>query len=158
MTIINTRSVWTNPYHFLAFGFGSGLSKWFPGTCGTLVAIPFYLLMQHLPWPLYLAILVVAFGAGVWFCNEAEKMIGIPDYSGIVWDEMVGFWCTMFWVPTGWAWILAGFILFRLFDILKPWPISWFNNHVHGGFGIMLDDVIAALVACVLLQVGRVMF
>lgn len=148
-----TREVFTSPVSFLAFGFGVGLIPFIPGTCGTLIAIPFYLLLQFLPWQLYLAFVLGAFIFGIWLCDVSEKIIGIKDYSGIVWDEIVGYWLTMFLAPPRWEWILLGFVLFRLFDILKPWPINWLNQKVVGGFGIMLDDLMAALFSFILLQV-----
>lgn len=146
------RGVWARPVEFLAFGFGAGLLPLVPGTFGTLMAIPFYLLFKGLSWQIYLAVVVITFVIGVWICDVTEKRIGIADYRGIVWDEMVGYWCAMFLAPNGWQWILLGFVLFRLFDIVKPWPINWVNNHVHGGFGIMIDDVLAALPTFGILQ------
>lgn len=142
----------SNPLHLLALGFGSGLSPIMPGTMGTLAAIPLYLLIQGLAAPWYIAILVVGFIAGIWFCNAATHAIGQPDHGAIVWDEIIGFGITMFMAPAGWVWILVGFVLFRFFDILKPWPIRWFDRRVHGGFGIMLDDVVAGLFALACLQ------
>ncbi|WP_116473782.1 phosphatidylglycerophosphatase A family protein [Zobellella maritima] len=147
----------SNPVHLLALGFGSGLSPVMPGTMGTLAAIPLYWLIQGLPLGWYLALLVVGFIAGIWICNVATRAIGRHDHGAIVWDEIIGFGITMTAAPTGWWWILAGFVLFRLFDIIKPWPIRWFDRRIHGGFGIMLDDVIAGLFAWVCLQ-GLVLF
>ncbi|WP_319782001.1 phosphatidylglycerophosphatase A [Oceanisphaera sp. IT1-181] len=142
----------SNPLHFLALGFGSGLSPIMPGTMGTIAAIPLYLLIQGLAAPWYIAILVVGFIAGIWICNAATEAIGQPDHGAIVWDEVIGFGITMFAAPAGAVWILIGFVLFRFFDILKPWPIRWFDRRIHGGFGIMLDDVIAGLFALGCLQ------
>lgn len=150
-----SRHVWTNPIYFVAFGFGAGLSPLLPGTMGTLIAIPFYLLMRQLSWQLYLIIVVVSFVVGVWFCDQTEKMVQQSDYSGIVWDEIVGYWATMFLAPSGWQWIFLGFVLFRLFDIIKPWPISWVNDHVHRGFGIMFDDLLAGLLALAVIQLAK---
>jgi phosphatidylglycerophosphatase A len=116
------------------------------------MAIPGYLILQHLSTPLYLAVLAIAFVAGIWICDVTEKAIGIPDYPGIVWDEIVGYWVTMFLVPPGWQWLFLGFILFRFFDILKPWPISWLNKNVHGGFGVMVDDLLAAVISFLVLH------
>lgn len=145
-------SVWRNPVHFVAFGFGSGAAPFAPGTFGTLAAIPFYLLLQYLPLGSYLLVLVVAFVVGCWLCEITSRDIGVHDHGGIVWDEFVGFWITMIAAPPGWLWIVIGFALFRLFDILKPWPIRWVDKQVHGGFGIMLDDVLAGLFALAALQ------
>jgi phosphatidylglycerophosphatase A len=142
----------SNPLHLLALGFGSGLSPVMPGTMGTLAAIPLYLLIQGLSAPWYLLILVLGFVAGIWICNAATSAIGRHDHGAIVWDEIIGFGITMFAAPTGAWWILAGFVLFRFFDIVKPWPIRWFDRRIHGGFGIMFDDVIAGLFALACLQ------
>ncbi|WP_375055706.1 phosphatidylglycerophosphatase A [Zobellella sp. DQSA1] len=142
----------SNPLHLLALGFGSGLSPVMPGTMGTLAAIPLYLLIQGLPQWAYVGLLVLGFVAGIKICEAATQAIGRHDHGAIVWDEIIGFGITMIAAPAGWGWILAGFVLFRFFDIIKPWPIRWFDRKVHGGFGIMLDDVIAGLFALVCLQ------
>ncbi|MDN3648397.1 phosphatidylglycerophosphatase A [Reinekea marina] len=144
---------WNNHWvHFLAFGLGSGAAPKAPGTFGTLAAIPFFLLLAQLPLWAYIAVLVISFVFGIYLCDQASKDMGVHDHGGIVWDEFVGFWIAMTALPFHWAWILAGFVLFRLFDILKPWPISWLDKRVHGGFGIMIDDVIAGLFALLVLQ------
>ena len=146
------KELLANPNHFFAFGFGSGLAKKAPGTCGTLAAIPFFLLLQYLSWPLYLSWLLVTFALGVVWCDRSSKALGVHDHGGIVWDEFVGYWITMFMAPAGWQWILLGFVLFRFFDVLKPWPINWLDKKVHGGFGIMIDDVLAGIYALIVLQ------
>ena len=138
-----------NPLHLLALGFGSGLAPKAPGTFGTLVAIPFYLLFAGLDLPFYLAILVVAFVIGVFLCDYTSKALGVHDHSGIVWDEFVGFWITMTAVPLAWQWILLGFVLFRIFDIFKPWPVKLADQKMQGGFGIMIDDVLAGIYALI---------
>ena len=112
-----------NPLHLLSLGFGSGLSPFAPGTCGTLAAIPLYLLLAQLPFWYYLAAVAVAFAIGVYLCGYTSNALGEHDHGGIVWDEFVGFWITMIAVPVTWQWVLAGFVLFRLFDIAKPWPV-----------------------------------
>lgn len=142
-----------NPDYWFAFGFGSGLAPMAPGTFGTLAAIPIYWLIQDLSWPIYLSWLLVTFALGVFWCDRAAKSLGVHDHGGIVWDEFVGYWITMFMAPQGVLWILIGFVLFRVFDILKPWPIRWLDRHVHGGFGIMIDDVIAGIFACIIVQI-----
>ncbi len=140
-----------NPVHLLAFGFGSGLAPKAPGTFGTLVGIPVFLLLQPLP-PIYYGILVaMAFLLGIGLCERTSRDLGVHDHGGIVWDEIVGYLVTMLWAPPGWVWMVIGFVLFRFFDILKPWPIRWFDRKVSGGFGIMLDDLIAGLFAAALL-------
>jgi phosphatidylglycerophosphatase A len=133
------------PVHLLAFGFGSGLLPKAPGTFGTLAAIPIYLLLQPLSLLLYGVVLLLASIAGVWICQRTSDDLGVHDHGGIVWDEIVGYLVGMAFAPTGWAWILIGFLFFRLFDILKPWPIRWVDHYVEGGLGIMLDDVLAGL-------------
>ena len=146
------KQLFKNPNHLFAFGFGSGLAKKAPGTFGTLAAIPFFLLLQNLSWPVYLSWLLVTFALGVFWCDRSSKAMGVHDHGGIVWDEFVGFWITMFMAPAGWVWILLGFVLFRFFDILKPWPINWLDKKVHGGFGIMIDDALAGIYALLVLQ------
>lgn len=142
----------TNPIHFLAFGAGSGLSPWAPGTLGTVVAIPLYLLLSGMALFPYLVITLLLFMAGIWLCGESSRMLGVHDHSGIVWDEIVGYLVTMIAVPPKAAWIILGFFLFRLFDIWKPWPIRLLDEHVQGGFGIMVDDLVAGLFAAAVLH------
>ena len=138
-----------NPVHFLSLGFGSGLSPFAPGTFGTLAAVPLYLLIQPLSLPIYIVITVLALVLGFYLCGETAKALGVHDHGGIVWDEIVGFFITMIAVPLDWKWVLAGFILFRFFDIVKPWPIKWIDAKVSGGVGIMLDDVLAGIFALI---------
>lgn len=148
------RSLWTHPVHFIACGFGSGASRYAPGTCGTLVAIPFYLFLRQLPAAAYLVTVLVAFAIGVALCHVTAKAFGLHDHPAIVWDEIVGYWLTMWLSPMHWnsVWLIAGFALFRLFDIWKPWPIGWIDKKLKGGFGIMFDDLVAALFAWLCLQ------
>ena len=152
----NGVKVWTNPWHFFAFGFGSGLLPWGPGTWGTLMAIPFYLLLRPLPHSIYLTVVLLAFIVGIVICDVTSRDLGVHDHSGIVWDEMVGYWLTMFAAPAHIWWLMMGFALFRLFDIIKPWPISWIDKRVGGGIGIMLDDILAAIFAAVCLQLMKI--
>lgn len=147
--------IWRDPLHFLACGFGSGAMPWAPGTFGTLIAIPIYLLLCGINIWFYLAILCVGIVVGIWLCERTEKAIKVPDHSGIVWDEILGYLLTMLGLPHGIWWILSGFLLFRLFDIWKPWPISYVNQHVHGGLGIVLDDLFAAIPALIVLQAAN---
>ena len=141
-----------NPWHLFAVGFGSGLSPIIPGTIGTLAAIPFYLLLAHLSLSLYVIIIIIASFIGIKICEITSDAMGTHDHGSIVWDEFVGLWITMSIVPllnlpvTDWKWLIAGFILFRFFDMLKPWPISWLDKKVHGGVGIMVDDIVAGLI------------
>lgn len=144
----------SNPVHLLAFGFGAGLSSRAPGTMGTIVAVLLYLLMaEFLSLYAYLALIIVGFAIGIYLCGRTAKDLGVHDHGGIVWDEFVGYWITMFMVPVTWYWVLSGFILFRLFDILKPFPIGWLDKKVEGGMGIMLDDVLAGVYAAICLQI-----
>jgi len=145
-------NVFRNWRHCLAFGFGSGLAKFAPGTFGTLVAVPLYLAISALPPWLYALTVVAAFALGVWICDTVSRDLGVHDHGGIVFDEFVGFWITMFLVPPSALAVLAGFVLFRLFDIWKPGPIRWCDRNVQGGFGIMVDDVAAGVVACAALH------
>ena len=143
---------WRRLVHFLAFGFGSGKAPVAPGTFGTLVGIPAYLLLQPLATYIYVAIVAGLFGVGVWLCHVTERDLGVHDHPGIVWDEIVGYLITMFMAPAGWVWMAAGFLLFRLFDIWKPFPIRQIECRIQGGFGNMLDDALAAVYAWVVLQ------
>jgi phosphatidylglycerophosphatase A len=136
-----------NPLHLLAFGFGTGLIPKAPGTFGTLVGIPVYLLIERLSLVYYVGIVALAFLIGIWLCEVTSRDLGVHDHGGIVWDEVVGYLVTMVWAPDGWIWLFLGFLLFRLFDIVKPWPIRWIDQHVKGGLGIMVDDLIAGVFA-----------
>lgn len=148
-----TRESLRSLYHWIAWGFGSGLSPVMPGTCGTLVGVGLYVWLPALPLVPYLLLILIMFVAGIWLCGQTAVDLGIHDHSSIVWDEIVGFFVTMISAPAGWGWVVAGFVLFRIFDIWKPWPINWLDRHVHGGLGIMLDDLLAGVYAAVLLQI-----
>lgn len=148
------KALLSDPRLLLAFGFGSGLAKKAPGTWGTLAALPLYLLLAELPLAYYLGALVASFALGVYLCEYASNYLQVHDHGGIVWDEFVGLWISLLFVPAGWPWLLAGFVLFRIFDIAKPWPIGWVDRRVGGGFGIMIDDVLAGIYACLLLQLA----
>lgn len=145
-------SIWTDPLLLLACGLGSGAARFAPGTFGTLVAIPLYWFMQPLSILYYALITLVLFLLGIGLCGYASRKLGVHDHPGIVWDEIVGYLITMFMAPAGLMWIIIGFALFRLFDIWKPWPIGWLDAKVSGGFGIMIDDVLAGIYAACLLQ------
>lgn len=144
--------VFGGPIRLLAFGFGAGLSPVAPGTVGTLVALPLYLLLQGLPIPVYTALTFVLAIAGFWICGTAASELGVHDHPGIVWDEIVGYLITMLAAPKGWPWVIAGFVLFRIFDVVKPWPCGWFDRNVSGGVGIMLDDIVAGIYGLLCLQ------
>jgi phosphatidylglycerophosphatase A len=149
---VSAKTILSNPVHCLAFGFGSGLAPKAPGTAGTVIAVPIYLLLMQLPPMLYGLALLLSFVVGIYLCGKTATDLGVHDHPGIVWDEFVGFWITMLWAPAGWMWIAIGFVLFRLFDIWKPWPIRFLDRNVDGGLGIMLDDVLAGCYALLLLQ------
>jgi phosphatidylglycerophosphatase A len=145
--------IWQYPDLFIAFGFGSGAMPFAPGTFGTLAAIPFYLLMQEFSLLTYAIVLVIAILIGCWVCDVADKALQLHDHPGSVYDEFVGYWLTMFAAPKGWLWIILGFALFRLFDIWKPQPIRWLDEHVKGGIGVIVDDLAAAVPAWIILQI-----
>lgn len=135
----------SNPIHFFSFGFGAGLSAYAPGTMGTLVAIPIYLVLVQFSPIIYLSFVTILFLVGCWASSRTAAALNAPDHPGIVIDEIVGFLVTMIFVPVTWYWIMLGFLLFRVFDIWKPWPISLADQHIRGGLGIMLDDLMAAI-------------
>ena len=146
------KKVWSNPWYFIAAGFGSGLMPFAPGTWGTLVALPLYWALSLYSLPVYLGVTLIAFVLGVWITDWVSRDLGEHDYGGIVWDEIVGYLLTMVLVPVSLTWMIVGFVLFRLFDILKPQPIRYIDQKVSGGLGIMLDDILAAAFAWVVLQ------
>ena len=140
-----------SPDGLLAFGFGSGLSPFAPGTMGTLIAIPFAFALKGLEAPAFWVALFLLFWLGVYVCDRVSQKLGVHDHGGIVWDEMVGYWLSIAFVPLQWHWLLAAFVLFRFFDIVKPWPIRELDKKVRGGFGIMIDDILAAVFTIVCL-------
>ncbi len=140
-------SAFKNPIHLLAIGLGSGAAARAPGTWGTLAAMLLYLPLSQLDNTAYFVVLVIATLAGFYICDKTSRDWGVHDHKAIVWDEFVGYWITMFLIPTTWYWMLIGFALFRLFDIWKPWPIRYLDRHVKGGIGIMVDDIAAGVVA-----------
>ena len=141
-----------DPVVAIALGFGSGLVPRAPGTAGTLVAVPLCMALQHLSLALYAVFTVIVVIVGIFICSYAAKKLGVHDHPAIVIDEVAGFLITMLAVPQGWQWLVAGFFLFRFFDVIKPWPISWLDKNVKGGFGIMADDVLAGLASLALLH------
>ena len=142
-----------DPVVFIAMGLGSGLAPKAPGTAGTLLTVPLVFFLQQQTLLVYSLVTLFVLLTGSWVCGYATKKLEVHDHSGIVYDEVGGFLITMFMIPAGWPWMLAGFVLFRFFDAVKPWPISWLDKNVHGGFGIMFDDVIAGIFSllCLLL-------
>lgn len=152
------RVILRNPIHFLAFGFGAGLSPKAPGTMGTLVAVPIVWALLQLPLMYYLCCIVMLCVVGIYICGESARRLAVHDHPGIVWDEIAGFAISMIALPSTWQFLAAGFVLFRLFDITKPWPIREADHRLSGGTGIMLDDMMAGLVTCVLLHMSRRFF
>jgi phosphatidylglycerophosphatase A len=150
---VNFKSLIIRPACFVAYGFGAGLAPKAPGTFGTLVALPIYWLIQNWSLTAYVALILVMFIAGIWLCQKASDWLKQDDASGIVWDEIVGYLVAMTLAPSGWQWMLVGFVLFRFFDILKPWPVSLADRKLHGGLGVMLDDVVAGLYAAIFLLI-----
>lgn len=142
----------SNPVHFLAFGMGAGCSPKAPGTMGTLIAVAIYLPLSHLPLWAYLLVTVAVSVVGIWICGWSARDLDVHDHPGIVWDEIAGYLITMIAAPAGLLWMVVGFVLFRFFDILKPWPISWLDKSIGGGLGIMLDDIAAGIAALACLQ------
>jgi len=142
----------TNPFHFLALGFGSGLAPKAPGTFGTLAALPLYWLMMDLSVAVYVLITLVVTIGGFWICDRAANDMKVHDHGAIVWDEVAGMLITMIAAPISMTSLVVGFALFRFFDIFKPWPIKLLDRHVKGGFGIMIDDVLAGVFAAICLQ------
>jgi phosphatidylglycerophosphatase A len=138
-----------HPAHFLALGFGAGLSPWAPGTFGTLVGFPLYWLLAGSP--LYWAWIALFLAVGVWACDVAGRALGVHDHGGLVWDETAAFLMVLPFAPATWWGYALAFALFRLFDIWKPFPIGWLDERVPGGLGVMLDDVLAAVYSVLLL-------
>ena len=156
--IVSRKEVLSHPVYLLAFGFGSGLTPKAPGTAGTMVAIPLHLIFIKFPIWLHGTIIILAFLLGIWICGKTSEYLGVHDHEGIVWDEFVGCWITMFLLPVNWSWITLGFIVFRILDILKPWPIKSIDKKVRGGVGIMLDDLIAGIMSAVFLHALFVLY
>ncbi len=148
----SNKAILANPIHLLAFGFGAGLSPKAPGTVGTVVAVLIYLVLPSMPTIIYAGLILLSFVIGIWICGKTAEDLGVHDHGGIVWDEFVGYWITMFMAPSGLFWVLLGFVLFRLLDIFKPWPIKWADKELAGGLGIMLDDVLAGIMAALCMQ------
>jgi phosphatidylglycerophosphatase A len=145
-----------NPIHFLALGLGSGLLKPAPGTWGTLAAMPFCWLLMQLPLLFAVSIIALAFILGIYICGKTADDMGCHDHGSIVWDEFVGLWISALLIPKeSWTWLLAAFLVFRFFDIVKPFPIGLLDKKVSGGFGIMLDDVVAGLYAVAFLWISE---
>lgn len=144
-----------DPLLLLALGLGSGLARRGPGTAGTAVGVALYLLIAPLPVAAVVAVTAVVVAVGIPLCGYAARRLGVHDDPGIVWDEIAGYLVTMLLLPFEASWVVAGFVVFRLLDIAKPWPIGWLDRRVSGGTGIMVDDILAGAVACALLHLVR---
>jgi phosphatidylglycerophosphatase A len=145
------RKVLTDPVHFLAFGFGFGLAPVAPGTFGSIPGLVIFWLTLDFGLYVQLGIAAAMAAAGIWICGESARRIGVHDHGGIVWDEIVGMYLTLLVAPFTVAGWVAAFVLFRFMDIVKPWPIRDLDHRLRGGAGIMLDDLVAALYAAILL-------
>ena len=154
ITSPNWKFILSRPAYFIAFGFGSGLSPFAPGTAGTLAAFPIYglLVLAALNPTAYFALIAALFLIGVWASHETGRALGIADYGGIVWDEIVAFLAILYFTPPTWGWFIAAFFIFRLFDVWKPFPIRYFDTHIKNGFGVMFDDALAAVYSIALIK------
>jgi len=141
-----------DPVVFIALGLGSGLSPKAPGTAGTLLTVPLVYFLQQQTLLTYSLVTLFVLLSGSWICGYAAKKLAVHDHSAIVYDEVAGFLITMYMIPADWMLMLAGFVLFRFFDAVKPWPISWCDKNIGGGFGIMFDDVVAGLISLLCLM------
>lgn len=150
------RFLLAHPAHLIALGFGSGLAPKAPGTVGTVLGLPlFWAITAIAPdLPNQLILIVATFLLGVWACARTGRALGVADHGGMVWDEIVAFALVLLFTPAGWMWLLAAFVLFRLFDIVKPWPIRFFDGRLKNGFGVMFDDLLAAGYAIACLQLA----
>jgi phosphatidylglycerophosphatase A len=146
--VLRKRISMKNPVHFLALGFGSGLIPMMPGTFGSLAAIPILIAMSFVEFEFFIAITIASFLVGIYLCAKTARDLKTPDHGSIVWDEIAGMMVTFIAIPITPITLVIGFLLFRFFDILKPWPIRFFDERVHGGFGIMIDDIVAGAIAC----------
>lgn len=152
------RFVLRHPASFIAFGGGAGLAPAAPGTFGTLLAVPLYWLVEPRLAPFeYLLLVAALFALGIWACEVTGRALGVADHGGMVWDEVVAFLLVLFFVPAGVLWQVAAFAVFRGFDILKPPPIRYYERRFKNGFGVMLDDVVAAFYTLVVLAVAKIM-
>jgi phosphatidylglycerophosphatase A len=154
----NLRFALSHPAHFFALGFGSGLAPFAPGTFGTLLALPIFWGLEPRLAPIdFLILLGVMYVAGVWVCDKTGRDLGIEDHKAIVWDEITAFLIVLFFTPNSLLWQAVAFLLFRLFDILKPGPIRYVERMFRGGFGVMVDDLAAAFFALICLALMQLL-
>lgn len=151
--MLNWKFVSSHPAHFIACGFGVGLLPRAPGTAGTLLAFPFFWLLKDVSSTgFYLLIVAALFALGVWVGEKTNQALGVADHSGIVWDEVVAFLLVLFFTPVTWGWYLLAFLLFRLFDIWKPFPIRYFDRRLKNGWGVMFDDLLAGVYTVIVIK------
>ncbi|MEO5623512.1 MAG: phosphatidylglycerophosphatase A [Dokdonella sp.] len=151
------RAILSSPAGWIACGFGAGLSPFAPGTAGSAVALIPWFALRGLSAPLFALAIVLAFALGVWASNVVVAQLRIEDPSVIVWDEFVGQWIALaplLWIASDARWIIAAFVLFRVFDIWKPWPVSWADRSIKGGLGVMIDDVLAGIYAAIVIVIS----
>jgi phosphatidylglycerophosphatase A len=148
----NLKFLTSHPAHFFALGFGSGLTPKAPGTFGTMVGFPLFWLISNFSSSLQLAIIFTLFLIGIYFCDKTGKALGVTDHGAIVWDEIVAIMLVLAFTPSQWKWWFAAFLLFRLFDIWKPFPIRQFDTKLKNGFGVMFDDLLAAIYVIISLK------
>ncbi len=155
----SVRFVFSHPAHFIAFGFGIGLAPVAPGTFGTMLAFPIYMLLAPRLDPYEFTLLLLAmFVIGIWACELSGKKLGVHDHGGMVWDETVAFLLVLFLIPNQLVWQAFAFLLFRLFDIFKPAPIRHFDRSIRNGAGVMLDDLLAAFYTLLCLAAWKFIF
>ena len=151
-----TGFVFRHPAHLIALGFGAGLFPWAPGTMGTLVAIPLWWLVAGLEPPLLLLALIAwLYGIGVWACGVTGRNLGVADHGAMCWDEVVAFLLVLALIPADPWWQAAAFLLFRVFDVVKPPPIRQLEMRFKGGFGVMFDDILAAGYTLLVLAIAK---
>jgi len=147
-----------HPAHVIALGAGAGLVPAAPGTAGTLLAFPLYWALASVCTAgTLLGLIAAGFVVGIWACGATGRALGAADHGAMVWDEVVAFVLVLFFTPAGWPWQGSAFLLFRFFDILKPPPIRYFDRRLKSGFGVMLDDLLAALYALIVLAIAKSM-
>jgi len=155
----DARFAFSHPAHAIALGFGAGLSRYAPGTAGTLLAwVLGWLLLDEQAPALQLLVLGIAFALGVWACSLTGRHLGVADHGAMVWDEVVAFLLVLVVLPKTLAWQAAAFVLFRAFDIVKPPPIRWLERRLHGGLGVMADDLLAAGYTLLCLSIVKRLF
>ena len=152
------RLIWNDPWTFIACGCGIGTLPLMPGTYATLASVALYLVLVKLPLVAYVITIILLNAAGIWLCGKANRAFGTDDHPAAVWDEIATFPIVMIAIPGTWYYILLGVVLFRLFDIWKPGPIGWIDKNLHGGLGVMLDDILAAIASWIILQLIVVIF